>query len=49
MGVFLYMVRQTLETLLQFSGITGVTFDWYDMERVSNTEVRIKLTFNGGN
>ena len=29
------------------SGIDGVTFRWWDVDRVSDTEVTVELTFNG--
>ncbi len=45
-GVFIYGTLD-IQDDITISGITGVTFDWYDIEQVSNTEVRIKLTFNG--
>ena len=32
---------------LIISGITGITFHWTDIEKVSNTEIKIKLTFDG--
>lgn len=32
---------------LTISGITGITLHWTDIESVSDTEVRIKLTFTG--
>ncbi len=32
---------------LTISGITGITFHWTDIDRVSGTEITIKLTFTG--
>ena len=32
---------------IMVSGVRGVTFDRYDVDRVSNTETKVKLTFNG--
>ena len=32
---------------MTISGITGITFHWSDIEKVSDTEVRIELTFEG--
>ncbi len=45
-GAFKF-VRPEIRDAITISGITGITFDWGDIERVSNTEVRIKLTFKG--
>ena len=45
-GVFIYGTSYIRDDIT-ISGITGVTFDSFDMERVSNTEVSIKLTFDG--
>ncbi len=32
---------------LTISGIAGITFDWSDIEKVSDTEITIELTFEG--
>ena len=29
------------------SGIDGVTFRWWDVDRISDTEITVELTFNG--
>ena len=39
--------RGDIEDALTISGITGITFHWTDIERVSDTEIMIKLTFTG--
>ena len=39
--------RSDIEDALTISGITGITFDWTDIDRVSDTEITIKLTFAG--
>ena len=39
--------RTRIRDAVTISGITGITFDWTDIEDVSDTEVRIKLTFDG--
>ena len=45
-GAFKF-TRPEIRDAITISGITGITFDWGDIERVSNTELRIKLTFDG--
>ena len=32
---------------LRISGVTGITFHWSDIDRVSDTEITVKLTFTG--
>ena len=32
---------------VKVSGIKGVTFHWFDLDRVSDTELKVELTFNG--
>ena len=39
--------RTRIRDAVTISGITGITFHWTDIEDVSDTEVRIKLTFEG--
>ena len=39
--------RTKIRDAVTISGITGITFHWSDIEDVSDTEVRIKLTFDG--
>ena len=39
--------RTRIRDAVTISGITGITFRWSDIEDVSDTEVRIKLTFDG--
>ena len=39
--------RTRIRDAVTISGITGITFHWTDIEDVSDTEVRIKLTFDG--
>ncbi len=39
--------RTDIRDALTISGITGITFHWTDIERVSDTEITIKLTFTG--
>ena len=46
-GAFVFS-RGDIEDALTISGITGITFDWTDIDRVSDTEITIKLTFTGG-
>ena len=38
-----YDIRETVTV----SGIKGVTFHWFDLNRVSDTELKIELTFDG--
>ena len=45
-GAFNHL-RSGIRDALTISGITGITFHWTDIDRVSDTEVRIKLTFDG--
>ena len=40
-------LRTNIRDALTISGITGITFHWTDIERVSDTEITIKLTFTG--
>ena len=40
-------IRSRIRDAVTISGVTGITFDWTDIEKVSDTEVRIKLTFDG--
>jgi Leucine-rich repeat (LRR) protein len=44
-GAFAF--RTDIEDALTISGITGITFHWTDIDRVSDREVTIKLTFTG--
>ena len=39
--------RTDIRDALTISGITGITFDWTDIDRVSATEITVKLTFTG--
>ena len=39
--------RIDIGNALTVSGIDGVTFDWWEMDRVSDTEVTVELGFNG--
>ena len=39
--------RTDIEDALTIAGITGITFDWTDIDRVSDTEITIRLTFTG--
>ena len=39
--------RSGIRDAVTISGITGITFHWIDIEKVSDTEVRIELTFKG--
>ena len=40
-------LRTRIRDAVAISGVTGISFDWTDIEDVSDTEVRIKLTFEG--
>ena len=40
-------LRSRIRDAVTISGITDVTFHWTDIERVSDTEITIKLTFTG--
>ena len=39
--------RSRIRDAITTSGITGITFHWSDIEKVSDTEARIALTFDG--
>ena len=39
--------QYSVESALSVSGIGGVTFDWWGVERVNDTEVNVPLTFSG--
>ena len=39
--------RTKIRDAVTISGITGITFDWTDIEKVSDTEIRIILTYDG--
>lgn len=45
-GAFVF-TRSRIRDAMTISGITGITFHWSDIEKVSDTEVRIELTFEG--
>ena len=45
-GAFNHL-KSGIRDAVTISGITGITFHWTDIEDVSDTEVRIKLTFDG--
>ena len=45
-GAFVFS-RGDIEDALTISGLTGITFDWTDIDRVSDTEITIRLTFTG--
>jgi len=36
-----------LRAAVEVSGIDGATFHWFDLDRISDTQLRVKLTFNG--
>ena len=40
-------LRTKIRDAVTISGITGITFDWTDIEKVSDTEIRIILTYDG--
>ena len=40
-------LRTEIRDALTISGITGITFHWTDIDRVSDTKITIKLTFTG--
>ena len=40
-------IRSRIRDAVTISAVAGITFDWTDIEKVSDTEVRIKLTFDG--
>ena len=41
-------LRSTIRSVVSISGITGVTVDsYYDIDRISDTEVAVELTFDG--
>ena len=40
-------IRSRIRDAVMISGVSGITFDRTDIEKVSDTEVRIKLTFDG--
>ena len=47
LGGRIYESRHTVGNNLSVSGITGVTVSRFDVERVSDTQVNVKLIFNG--
>ena len=40
-------ISSRIRDAVTITGITGLTFDWTDIEKVSDTEARITLTFDG--
>ena len=40
-------LRTKIRDAVTISGITGITFDWTDIEKVSDMEIRIILTYDG--
>ena len=42
-----FAFRTDIRDALTISGITGITFHWTDIDRVSATEITVKLTFTG--